>query len=73
MVRYYLCRDVDRGANCSYKPGRTLLNDEPNFSFADDAQRMANRFNECCHVAGVHYLVVPWPEEKPFEADYYAN
>lgn len=70
MVFYYLCRDVVRGANCSYPAGRTLLQ-EGGFRTPEEAQARADKYNQFCNVAGVFYLVIPHRDDKPFEADHY--
>ena len=72
MVLYYLVRDVVAGANCSYQAGRTLLR-EAGFRFSDEARRVADNYNRHCNVAGVCYLVLPHPEDKPVQADHYEN
>ncbi len=73
MVFYYLVRDVVRGADCSYRPGRTLLDSGSIMRDRAAAQRHADRYNECCHVAGVFYLVVPHDDNTPFDCDYYES
>lgn len=70
MVFYYLCRDVVRGANCSYPAGRTLLY-EGACRTREEAQQRADKYNRFCNVAGVFYLVVPHRDDTPFEADHY--
>lgn len=73
MVFYYIVRDVVRGADCSYKPGRTLLNNGPVNRYREDAQRACDRYNQFCHVAGVCYLVIPHRDDKVFVCDYYES
>lgn len=71
MVFYYVVRDVVRGSDCSYKPGRTLLNCVQRTP--EQARAIADRFNRFCNVPGVWYLVIPHDDGKPFECDFYEN
>lgn len=73
MITYYVCRDVVRGAICSYKPGRTLLNRDGIFSDPDKARAAADLWNGKCSVAGVNYLVIPHRDDVVFECDHYEN
>jgi hypothetical protein len=73
MVFYYLVRDVVIGSNCSYKPGRTLLNNGPINRQRETAQATADTYNAHCHVPGVCYLVVPHDDSQPFGCDYFES
>ena len=73
MTFYYIVRDVCAGTSASYKPGRTLLNNGPVSRYRETAQQVADRYNECCHVAGVRYLVVPHDDSEPFPCDYFES
>jgi hypothetical protein len=71
MVFYYVVRDVVRGADCSYKPGRTLLDCVQRTP--EKARELADRFNRHCHVAGVFYLVIPHDDGEPFSCDHFEH
>ena len=69
MIFYYLMRDVDRGADCSYQPGRTYIDEV--FRTADEADRRADQCNRHTHVDGVRYCVVTQDDRQPIQMDYY--
>lgn len=73
MTFYYLCRDVKPGAVCSYKPGRTLLNNAPISRTHEAAQQYADTYNRHCHVDGVRYVVLPHDDTVAVVCDHYES
>jgi hypothetical protein len=73
MIHYYIVRDVEPGAICSYKPGRTLLNNGPINRQQESAERVAERYNKFLACSGVRYVVVPHDDKEIFKCDYFEN
>lgn len=71
MLTHYIVQDVQPGAACSYRPGRTCLMDV--FACPIEAQQTAERYNQCCTVPGVVYSVVAWDDTEELPCDYFQN
>lgn len=69
MVFYYVMREVCAGADCSYRPGRTYIDEV--YRYSDQAQAACDKYNSFCHVAGVHYTVLPHSDTEPLPIDYF--
>ena len=69
MIFYYIMRDVVRGSDCSYRPGRTYIDEV--YRYPDEARRRAEQCNRHCGVAGVCYVVLPHSDTKPLPMDYF--
>jgi len=69
VIFYYLVRDVVLGADCSYRPGRTYVDEV--FRYSRDAQLRADQCNHFCGVPGVCYVVLPHDDNAPLPLDYF--
>ena len=69
MVFYYIMRDVCAGADCSYRPGRTYIDEV--YRYSDEARRRAEQYNRHCNVPGVCYVVLPHSDTEPLPMDYF--
>lgn len=72
MTCFYIVRDVEPGALCSYKRGRTLLGS--GFRDRKPAESTAERWNRFLGCAGVRYAVLEHDDYEPVDGiDHYEN
>jgi len=69
MIAYYIMRDVEPGAVCSYRRGRTYVDEV--YRTAEAAQRRVDCYNHFAAVEGIRYVVLPHSDTTALPFDYF--